>query len=155
MRRDLAEGASALGHSMTPSLLFNETPRNTARNIPRFAIRQRPPRLPPRRDTMTAEGDGVAAVAGGAARHIPVLGSRAVELLKVRDGGVYIDATFGAGGYTRGILGQPGAQVIGIDRDQSAIAHGAGLVQAAEGRLTLIEDQFSNLDAVDRIVAAV
>jgi 16S rRNA (cytosine1402-N4)-methyltransferase len=99
---------------------------------------------------MTAEGDGFAAVAGGAARHIPVLGSRAVELLKVRDGGIYIDATFGAGGYTRGILGQRGAQVIGIDRDQPAIAHGADLVQAADGRLTLIEDQFSNLDAVAR-----
>jgi len=99
---------------------------------------------------MTAEGDGFAAVAGGEARHIPVLGSRAVELLKVHDGGIYIDATFGAGGYTRGILGRPGAQVIGIDRDQTAIAHGAGLVQAAEGRLTLIEDQFSNLDAVAR-----
>ena len=44
------------------------------------------------------------AVAGGLARHIPVLGRRAVELLAVRDGGVYVDATFGAGGHTRAIL---------------------------------------------------
>ena len=48
---------------------------------------------------MTAGGDGFAAVAGGSALHIPVLGRPALDFLKVRDGGVYIDATFGAGGY--------------------------------------------------------
>jgi 16S rRNA (cytosine1402-N4)-methyltransferase len=40
--------------------------------------------------------------------------------------------------------------VIGIDRDQSAIALGADLVEQAQGRLTLTEDRFSNLDAVAR-----
>ena len=38
------------------------------------------------------------------ARHIPVLARPAIELLDIRDGGVYIDGTFGAGGYTRMIL---------------------------------------------------
>jgi len=99
---------------------------------------------------MTAGGDGFAAVAGGPALHIPVLGAPALDFLKVRDGGVYIDATFGAGGYSRAILGAANARVIGIDRDQSAIALGADLVQAANGRLTLVEDQFSNLDAIAR-----
>jgi 16S rRNA (cytosine1402-N4)-methyltransferase len=99
---------------------------------------------------MTAGGDGFAAVVGGPALHIPVLGRPAVEFLNVHDGGLYIDATFGAGGYTRAILSQAEARVIGIDRDQSAIALGAGLVQAANGRLTLIEDRFSNLDGAAR-----
>jgi 16S rRNA (cytosine1402-N4)-methyltransferase len=99
---------------------------------------------------MSAGGEGFAVPAGGPAHHIPVLGPRAVELLKVRNGGVYIDATFGAGGYTREILAAAETQVIGIDRDQQAIALGAGLVQAANGRLTLIEDQFSTLDLVAR-----
>ena len=54
------------------------------------------------------------AVPGGLARHIPVLVHRAVEWLGVRDGGVYVDATFGAGGYSRVILATPGARVIGI-----------------------------------------
>ena len=67
---------------------------------------------------MMAGGDGTRAVAGGPARHIPVLGRPAVELLNVRDGGVYIDGTFGAGGYTRAILAAADCQVIGIDRDQ-------------------------------------
>jgi 16S rRNA (cytosine1402-N4)-methyltransferase len=88
------------------------------------------------------------AAAGGLARHIPVLAGRAVEWLGVRDGGVYVDATFGAGGYTRTILETPGARVIGIDRDQSAIAQGAGLVAQARGRLDLIEDRLSNLQSI-------
>ena len=62
------------------------------------------------------------AVAGGLARHIPVLVRRAVDWLGVRDGGLYVDATFGAGGYTSAILETPGARVIGIDRDRTAIA---------------------------------
>jgi 16S rRNA (cytosine1402-N4)-methyltransferase len=88
------------------------------------------------------------AVAGGPARHIPVLARRAVEWLAVRHGGVYVDATFGAGGYTRAILQAPGAQVIGIDRDQGAVARGAGLVAEAHGRLELVEDRFSNLQSI-------
>ncbi len=87
---------------------------------------------------------------GGPVPHIPVLGREAVEFLNVHDGGVYIDATFGAGGYTRAILGAADCKVIGIDRDQTAIALGADLVQAAEGRLTVIEARFSDLDAVAR-----
>ncbi len=98
---------------------------------------------------MTAGGDG-SAVAGGPALHIPVLGRPAVDQLNVRDGGVYIDGTFGAGGYTRAILAAADSKVIGIDRDQNAIALGADLVEQVNGRLTLIEDRFSNLDAVAR-----
>jgi 16S rRNA (cytosine1402-N4)-methyltransferase len=98
---------------------------------------------------MTAGGGG-SAVAGGPALHIPVLGRPAVEFLQPRNGGVYIDGTFGAGGYTRAILAAADCKVIGIDRDQTAIALGADLVDQSEGRLTLIEDRFSNLDAIAR-----
>ncbi len=88
------------------------------------------------------------AVAGGLARHIPVLAGRAVAWLGVHDGGLYVDATFGAGGYTRAILATPGARVIGIDRDQSAVARGADLVEEAKGRLELVEDRFSELETI-------
>jgi 16S rRNA (cytosine1402-N4)-methyltransferase len=83
-------------------------------------------------------------------RHVPVLGREAVDYLSPRDGGVYVDATFGAGGYSRAILKIPGTQVIGIDRDRSAVAGGFELVDASGGRLTLIEDRFSNLEDVCR-----
>jgi 16S rRNA (cytosine1402-N4)-methyltransferase len=88
------------------------------------------------------------AVAGGPARHIPVLVRRAVAWLAVRDGGLYVDATFGAGGFSRAILATPGARVVAIDRDRNAVALGAGLVSQAQGRLDLVEDQFSNLPAI-------
>jgi 16S rRNA (cytosine1402-N4)-methyltransferase len=73
---------------------------------------------------MMAGSDGRSAVAGGLARHIPVLGRSAIELLDAR--------------------------VIGIDRDQQAIAQGADVVAAAGGRLVLVEARFSELDAVVR-----
>ena len=96
---------------------------------------------------MMTGSDG-SAVAGGSARHVPVLVRRAIEWLNVREGGLYVDATFGAGGFTRAILATPGARVIGIDRDQSAVARGFDLVGQAHGRLDLVEDRFSNLESV-------
>ena len=81
-------------------------------------------------------------------RHIPVLGRQAVEMLNPHAGGIYLDATFGAGGYSRAILDIAGTRVIGIDRDRSAIAGGFDLVDKSDGRLALVEDRFSNLAEV-------
>jgi 16S rRNA (cytosine1402-N4)-methyltransferase len=83
-----------------------------------------------------------------ATRHIPVLGAEAVALLSPRDRGIYVDATFGAGGYSRAILDAADARVIGIDRDRTAVAAGFDLVDRSNGRLTLVEDRFSNLAEV-------
>ena len=88
-------------------------------------------------------------VAGGPARHIPVLARQVLAYLAPRASGIYLDGTFGAGGHTRAIL-ESGATVIGIDRDRDAIAGGFGLVEQAQGRLTLVEDRFSNLEHVAR-----
>ena len=94
-------------------------------------------------------------------RHIPVLGRQAVGMLQPRAGGIYVDATFGAGGYSRTILDTAGTRVIGIDRDRSAVTAGFDLVDRSDGRLTLVEDRFSNLaeicaaqgvEAVDGVV---
>ena len=81
-------------------------------------------------------------------RHIPVLGHEAVQMLKPGDGGLYVDATFGAGGYSRAILEIPGTRVIGIDRDRTAISGGFDLVDRSAGRLTLVEERFSRLAEV-------
>jgi 16S rRNA (cytosine1402-N4)-methyltransferase len=83
--------------------------------------------------------------AGGPARHVPVLRDRAIEALAVKPGGIYLDATFGAGGYTRAILATEGTRVVGLDRDPTAIAAGAALVAEFSGRLTLIEARFGDL----------
>ena len=97
---------------------------------------------------MTGGDGGKPAVAGGLARHTPVLGPAALDFLNLKDGGVYIDGTFGAGGYTRLMLDAADCRVIAIDRDQSAIAQGADLVESAKGRLELVQSRFSTLDDV-------
>jgi 16S rRNA (cytosine1402-N4)-methyltransferase len=102
---------------------------------------------------MTSGRDaGQPGVAGGLARHIPVLVRSAVEYLNVHDGGVYVDGTFGAGGYTRSLLAAADCRVIGIDRDRSAIAAAGALSAEAGGRLTLVEGRFSELEqAVEHV----
>jgi 16S rRNA (cytosine1402-N4)-methyltransferase len=96
-----------------------------------------------------------------ASRHIPVLGREATEMLAPHDGGIYVDATFGAGGYSKALLEAADTRVVGIDRDRTAIAGGFALVDRWFGRLTLVEGQFSNLteicatqgiDSVDGVV---
>lgn len=80
-------------------------------------------------------------------RHIPVLLPEAMAALEVKAGGVYVDATFGAGGYSRAIL-ERGAEVVALDRDPAAIRGGAGLVDVSAGRLRLAQARFGELDAV-------
>jgi 16S rRNA (cytosine1402-N4)-methyltransferase len=94
----------------------------------------------------TGRGIGSSEVAGGPARHIPVLVRPVVEHLHIRDGGRYIDGTFGAGGYARAILGAADCHVLALDRDQSAVANAADLVEEIGGRLTVAESRFSALD---------
>ena len=79
--------------------------------------------------------------------HVPVLLQEAMDALEPRAGGLYVDATFGAGGYARALLDR-GAQVIAIDRDPSAVRSGAALAASSGGRLRLAEARFGELDAV-------
>jgi 16S rRNA (cytosine1402-N4)-methyltransferase len=80
-------------------------------------------------------------------RHLPVMLAEVMAALAPVPGGIYVDGTFGAGGYTRAIL-DTGASVIAIDRDPTAIAAGAALAAASGGRLTLAEGRFSDLAAI-------
>ena len=97
-------------------------------------------------------GETLPLAAGGPVRHVPVLRDEAIAALAVAAGGVYLDGTFGAGGYTRAILATPDARVIALDRDPSAIAGGYGLVSSSEGRLTLVEAAFSQLVLINTVV---
>jgi 16S rRNA (cytosine1402-N4)-methyltransferase len=96
---------------------------------------------------MTAGRGEATPPAGGPARHIPVLLQEAVAALGVHEGGVYIDGTFGAGGYSSAILAQ-GGKVLALDRDPNAIRAGQSLVAEAGGRLVLVEGRFGALESI-------
>jgi 16S rRNA (cytosine1402-N4)-methyltransferase len=84
------------------------------------------------------------------APHVPVLVSDVIAALAMHGGETVVDGTFGAGGYTRAMLSAGAGRVIGFDRDPDAIAAGGSLVPDAidSGRLTLIEERFSQMDQV-------
>jgi 16S rRNA (cytosine1402-N4)-methyltransferase len=83
--------------------------------------------------------------AGGPARHLPVLLREVVSSLKPKDGGKYIDATFGAGGHSRAILEAANCTVLGFDRDPRTVAQSSLIVSEYRGRLTVVEANFSEL----------
>lgn len=77
--------------------------------------------------------------------HVPVLLAEALAALAPRDGGVYLDGTFGGGGYAAAILGAADCTLWAVDRDPDAIARGAALAARFPGRLHLIEGRFGNM----------
>jgi 16S rRNA (cytosine1402-N4)-methyltransferase len=80
--------------------------------------------------------------------HVPVLLAEVVAALRPRDGALYLDGTFGAGGYSRALLDAAVCRVVAFDRDPTAIRAGAALATAANGRLTLIEGRFSEMETL-------
>jgi 16S rRNA (cytosine1402-N4)-methyltransferase len=81
-------------------------------------------------------------------RHVPVLVSEVLESLAPKDGEIYIDGTFGAGGYTRAILGSANCKVLALDRDPNAVRAAAPLINQAPGRLNVVEAPFSQLEDI-------
>lgn len=83
-----------------------------------------------------------------AAPHIPVLLDEVIAALAPAPGTVIVDATFGAGGYTRALL-DAGAMVHAFDRDPDAIAAGNEWSETRESppRLVLHPRRFSEMVA--------
>lgn len=83
--------------------------------------------------------------------HVPVMLAEVLAALAPRQGGVYVDGTFGGGGYARAILEAAPCTLHAIDRDPDAIARGAALQGAFVGRLHLHEGRFGEMG---RLLAA-
>ena len=80
-----------------------------------------------------------------AAPHVPVLLEpllRAVSPVS----GLWVDGTFGAGGYARGLLDAGADRVIGIDRDPTVFGMARAWAPAYGDRLRLVQGTFSDLD---------
>ena len=82
--------------------------------------------------------------------HLPVLRDQTVELLGVRPGGTYLDATLGEGGHTERILeaSGPDGRVIGLDRDPTAIDAATRRLGHVGARLTAIHGRFGDMTAL-------
>ncbi len=89
--------------------------------------------------------------------HIPVMLKEVLEWLKPKSGGVYVDGTFGRGGYSKAILDTDGTQVYGIDRDAQAIAAGHEMQKHYANRLHMLHGRFGEMDKLlaDKGVEAV
>lgn len=78
------------------------------------------------------------------APHAPVLLAEVLEALAPGPGDVIIDATFGAGGYTRAILAT-GATVIALDRDPTVQSYADAVANDYPGKFRLVRTPFSGL----------
>jgi 16S rRNA (cytosine1402-N4)-methyltransferase len=90
--------------------------------------------------------------------HVPVLYEETLAALKIKKKKCYIDATFGLGGHSKGIL-EKGGKVIGIEVDEQAIKHAArdlalnltkeaGSLLARNASLTLVQGNFADIKRI-------
>lgn len=79
--------------------------------------------------------------------HTSVLLAETIAALDPRAGGIYVDATLGAGGHAEAILATPGTRVIGVDRDEAALALARERLAAFGDRVTFVHGRFSEIEA--------
>jgi 16S rRNA (cytosine1402-N4)-methyltransferase len=83
--------------------------------------------------------------------HVPVMLAEVLATLAPGDGEVFVDGTFGGGGYSRAILDAADCAVWAIDRDADAVARGRRIAADYPGRLTVLAGRFGDMD---RLLAA-
>jgi 16S rRNA (cytosine1402-N4)-methyltransferase len=77
--------------------------------------------------------------------HVPVMLQEVLATLRPRAGAIYLDATFGGGGYAASILAATDCTLWAIDRDPDAIARGAALAARFPDRLHLVQARFGDM----------
>ncbi|NTU76499.1 MAG: 16S rRNA (cytosine(1402)-N(4))-methyltransferase RsmH [Alphaproteobacteria bacterium] len=80
--------------------------------------------------------------------HIPVMLREVIDALAPRSHGVYVDGTFGRGGYSRALLSSATTQVYGIDRDPDALQAGRDLSAEFAPRFKLLQGTFGEMRAL-------
>lgn len=82
-------------------------------------------------------------------KHVSVLLEESIEALNLKDGGIYVDGTLGGGGHSHGILSAcGGCSLIGIDQDKEAVAAATARLSEFSGRVTIVNDNFSNVKSI-------
>lgn len=80
--------------------------------------------------------------------HIPVLLKEMLFQLAPQSGGIYVDATFGAGGYSKAILESADCKVYAIDRDETVTKFYDDLNVKYSDRINLFIEKFSNIKSI-------
>jgi len=83
---------------------------------------------------------------GSGPQHVPVLINKIIDNVNLT--GIWVDGTFGAGGYSRALLNEGAEKIIAIDRDPSVAKTAASLLEEFPGRLQFKAGNFSELDAL-------
>ncbi len=80
--------------------------------------------------------------------HISVMVDEVIRGLALKDGGAYVDGTFGAGGYTAALLRSANCTVWGIDRDPLAQTFAANLSEKFPGQITVLSGCYGDMEAL-------
>lgn len=77
--------------------------------------------------------------------HTPVMLGEVLAGLSPKDGGIYVDGTFGNGGYSRAVLESARCKVYGIDRDPGVVARAQEMETEFKDRFFIIEGRFGSV----------
>jgi len=80
--------------------------------------------------------------------HYPVMLPEVLTALTPQDGEVYVDGTFGNGGYSEALLNAANCNVVGLDRDPDVAPRAVELTSKYDNRFKLIETPFSKMDEI-------
>ena len=80
--------------------------------------------------------------------HVPVLTAEVLRQLRPEPGGVFVDCTVGLGGHTRALLEAGATRVIGLDRDEEALAQARTTLSAFADRVDLVHADYRTLEDV-------
>ena len=80
--------------------------------------------------------------------HYPVMLKQVLSIVSPKKGGIYIDCTFGGGGYSEAILKHLNTKVIALDRDSSTINRAEDLRKKFPKRFSYFNNKFSDLEKV-------
>ena len=84
-------------------------------------------------------------------RHHPVMLDQILSIISPQHGGIFIDCTFGGGGYSREILKYPNTEVYALDRDELTQKYANTLIKKFPRRFNFFQNKFSNLKKIIRL----
>ena len=80
--------------------------------------------------------------------HFPVMLSEIIQISAPSKGGIFVDCTFGGGGYSRSLLEFPNTKVIGFDRDSAVLKTANKIKKKFKDRFQFYQNKFSQIDKI-------